>query len=140
MRSVSRLLIPHSCQPTPQADVDDLFQHVASLQGKVFVRQGSKVVASETRVGLDHRILLHMGNSQSHVSSEKQVKVCTTDGTTIYEEKDKKTFRSTPDAAQNIMSSSAESSVDMMREGLRGVSDIHNNRALPSSSHQALSN
>ena len=81
-----------------------------------------------------------MGSSESHVSSEKKVTVCTTDGTTIYEDNNKLTFSSTPDAAQNMMSSSAQGSVNMMREGLRGVSDIHNSRALPSSSHKAVSN
>lgn len=86
-------------------------------------------------------VLFQMGASEStQVVSEKTVKVCTTDGTTVYEDKDKKTFTSTPEAAQKIMCSTAQSNVDLMREGLRGVSDIHKNPALPSSGHKAISN
>lgn len=82
-------------------------------------------------------VLFQMGASEStQVVSEKTVKVCTT----VYEDKDKNTLTSTPEAAQKIMCSTAQSNVDLMREGLRGVSDVHRNPALPSSGHKAISN
>lgn len=82
-------------------------------------------------------VLFQMGTSESiHVEREKTVKVCTTDGTTVYEDKEKNKFTSTPEAAQKIMCSTAQSNVDLMREGLRGVSDFHRNPALPSQGYK----
>ena len=68
------------------------------------------------------------------MQSEKTVTVYSPQGNVIYKDTDKKNFKSTSaDAAVKMVETTADSNLDLMKVGMRGVTDYQKNQALAGS-------